>query len=280
MTQLSTQYSVVALRHEEDHLAVLLGERDDRAPDVAVPAHAEVDLAALGALDERRVDRVHVRLDVDQQLLGRVDLGLVLGVDRVAERGERERADLGAALEEVHAQVGELRRLEQVEAVLDAGGGLGDLVGQPVEARDAVVLRHRVDVARVVVGLGERGRDVLHVRDQLVRERDDQPEVGHRLDRVAGGGDDVEVRAPRAQLGEQLVVGAEAGDRHLRPVLLLVGLVVRRVGVVDPVGQQQVALLDLAVGGRRRLVRGLLLGVASAASAAAAAPVEPPQLAR
>ena len=132
-------------------------------------------------------------------------------------------------------------------------GVVRHLVGEPVEARDAVVLRHRVHVARVVVRLRERGRDVLHVRDQLVGERHDQPEVGHRLDRVARGGDDVEVRAAGAQLREQLVVGAEARDRHLRPVLRLVGLVVRGVGVVDPVREQQVAALDLAVGGRRRL---------------------------
>ena len=79
----------------------LLLERVDRAPDVAVPAHAEVDLAARRALDVGRVDRVDVRLDVDQQLLGLVDLGLVLGVERVAERVERERHVLRAALEEV-----------------------------------------------------------------------------------------------------------------------------------------------------------------------------------
>ena len=97
-----------ALGDQEDHLAVLLGQADDRAADVAVPAHAEVDLAAGRAVDERRVDRVDVRLDVDQQLLGLVDLALVLGVDRVAERRERERDDLRAALEEVDPQVLEL----------------------------------------------------------------------------------------------------------------------------------------------------------------------------
>ena len=114
----------------------------------------------------------------------------------------------------------ERRVLEQLEALADRLRLVRDLVGEPVEARDAVVLRHRVLVARVVVGLGERGRDVLHVRDQLVRERHDQPEVGHRLDRVAGGGDDVELRAAGAQLGQDLLVGAEAGDLDLRAVLL------------------------------------------------------------
>jgi hypothetical protein len=41
---------------------------------VAVPAHAEVDVALLAARDERRVDRVDVGLDRDEELLGLLDL--------------------------------------------------------------------------------------------------------------------------------------------------------------------------------------------------------------
>ena len=163
-------------------------------------------------------------------------------------------------------------RLEEVERLLDRRRLLRDLVGQPVEAGDAVVLRHRVLVAGVVVGLRERRREVRQVRDQLARERHDQPEVRHRLHRVAGRRDHVVLRAARPQLGEDLVVRAEAGDLDVRAVLLRVALVVRRIGVVDPVRQQQVAVLDLPVGRRRRLLgRGLLVPAAPARAAGLAA---------
>ena len=210
------------MRNDRVGLALGLAGVDD-ALDVRAPADPEVDVALRGALDEGRVDGRDVRPGVEQDLLGLVEQRLVLGVDVGAHRGQRQRDVLRAALEEVDLLLRVLG--QQVEALLQRLGRLLDDVGAPVPARDAVVLRHRVDVAGVVGRLREGRLQVLEVRQQLVIELEREVLVDHLRDGVAGRHDDVEARAAGAELGQQLLVRAVAVDLDLGPELARVALV-------------------------------------------------------
>ncbi len=126
-------------------------------------------------------DLLHLLLQVDQVLLGRVE---VAGVERVRvllqrEQGHRERVP---GFVEERALARHRRKVERVPV----GDRSADLRLVEADAGGSPLPRDRVCVAGVVRGGAEPGVEVLHVRDEREVERLDEVRVLHLHERGVG----------------------------------------------------------------------------------------------
>ena len=152
-------------------------------------------------------------LGVDRELLRLIDLGRILGVDRVPQAEQRglQQPSLRAEHRHLALQVG--GGVQQVVPAVDLGV---HQVGSVAQTRGAPGVRNRVHVPRVEGELGGFGIQVLEVRDLSVIELGRPARVDQRLQVVPGGHDHVVARAIGGlQLAQHVLVRGELRDRNV-----------------------------------------------------------------